>query len=60
MTAAVLAWNKILRPLDVILFVIMYLIAGFGVTGGYHRLFTHRSFTCPAFIRALFGIAGSM
>ena len=58
--AAVLAWNKILRPLDVVLFVIMYLIAGFGVTGGYHRLFTHRSFTCPGFIRALFGIAGSM
>jgi stearoyl-CoA desaturase (delta-9 desaturase) len=60
MVAAVLAWNRILRPVDVVLFVVMYLIAGFGVTGGYHRLFTHRSFTCPGFIRALFGIAGSM
>lgn len=58
--AAVLAWNSFLTLLDLALFVVMYLIAGFGVTGGYHRLFTHRSFTCPAFVRALFGIAGSM
>ena len=59
-TAAVLAWNNFLSLRDIVLFVIMYLIAGFGVTGGYHRLFTHRSFVCPVWVRFLFGVAGSM
>jgi stearoyl-CoA desaturase (delta-9 desaturase) len=60
LSAAVLAWNRILGPTDLVLFFVMYLIAGFGVTGGYHRLFTHRSFACPSWVRFLFGVAGSM
>lgn len=59
-TAMVLAWNRILGWTDLVLFVVMYLIAGFGITGGYHRLFTHRSFACPTWVRFLFGVAGSM
>ncbi len=37
-----------------------YALTGFGITVGYHRLFTHRSFECPRWVRAAFAIAGSM
>jgi stearoyl-CoA desaturase (delta-9 desaturase) len=38
----------------------MYLLTGFGITIGYHRLFTHRSFSAPAPVRLLLAIFGSM
>jgi stearoyl-CoA desaturase (delta-9 desaturase) len=38
----------------------MYLIAGFGVTVGFHRLLTHRSFQTHKPIEYGFAIAGSM
>jgi len=38
----------------------MYLLTVFGVTVGYHRLFTHKSFEAPRFVQALWGILGSM
>lgn len=38
----------------------MYLVTGFGVTLGYHRLFTHKSFDAPAPVRWLLGVFGSM
>jgi len=38
----------------------MYLFTGIGITVGYHRLFTHRSFETPNVIKALLGIFGSM
>ena len=34
--------------------------SGVGITVGFHRLFTHRSFDCPPWVRAAFAIAGSM
>lgn len=42
-----------------ILFV-MYLISGLGITIGYHRYFTHKSFETPRFMQALLAIFGSM
>ena len=38
----------------------MYLFSMLGITMGFHRLFTHRSFQCVAPLRAVLGIAGSM
>ncbi|MFG0256666.1 MAG: acyl-CoA desaturase [Phycisphaerales bacterium JB043] len=38
----------------------MYLITGLGITIGYHRLFTHRSFKTPRVVAALLAIMGSM
>lgn len=38
----------------------MYLLTGFGITVGYHRLLTHGSFRCPRWVRAGLAIAGSM
>jgi stearoyl-CoA desaturase (Delta-9 desaturase) len=47
------------RPVDLVLFLVLYLITGFGITGGYHRLLTHRAFECPTWLRRLFGIFGA-
>jgi stearoyl-CoA desaturase (delta-9 desaturase) len=38
----------------------MYLISAVGITVGYHRLFTHRSFKCPKAVEAMFAALGSM
>ena len=38
------AWGGALHWQDLLVFAIMYVPIGFGVTVGYHRLFTHRSF----------------
>lgn len=38
----------------------MYTISAIGVTVGYHRLFTHRAFEAPAFVRCILAIFGSM
>jgi stearoyl-CoA desaturase (delta-9 desaturase) len=38
----------------------LYLLAGIGVTMGYHRLLTHRSFQTPRFIEYVLTILGSL
>lgn len=38
----------------------MYLVSVLGITVGFHRLFTHRSFKTPRFVSALLVIFGSM
>lgn len=43
---------------DWIMMGILYVISGLGITVGYHRLFSHRSFECPKWVRACFLIAG--
>ena len=45
---------------DWTMFVTLYLITGLGITVGYHRLITHRSFKCPNWVKAAFLIAGGM
>lgn len=44
--------------LDWTLFGVFYIVTGLGITVGYHRLFSHRSFTCPDWVRLAFLIAG--
>lgn len=38
----------------------LWLITGLGITAGYHRLFTHRTFKATGWVAALLAIAGSM
>ena len=38
------AWDGLLRPSDLVVFAIVYVLTGLGVTVGFHRLLTHRSF----------------
>ncbi|MGN6188642.1 MAG: acyl-CoA desaturase [Conexibacter sp.] len=58
--AIVLLWNKAIGWSDVAIFVAFYAFTGFGITIGYHRLFTHRAFETSTPMRVLFAIAGSM
>jgi stearoyl-CoA desaturase (Delta-9 desaturase) len=53
-------WGWGFSWIDLGLLVGMYLITAFGITIGYHRLFTHRSFETFGWIKALYGIMGSM
>jgi stearoyl-CoA desaturase (delta-9 desaturase) len=53
-------WNDLLHWRDVAVFLIMYATTAFGVTVGFHRLFTHRSFTTSPALRGVFGAMGSM
>src|SRR3978361_252674 len=39
--AIVLLWNKAVGAIDLAILLVMYLITGFGITVGYHRLLTH-------------------
>ena len=41
------------------IFAASYLLSGFGITAGYHRLFTHRSFKTYPVIRGIFAVLGS-
>ncbi len=41
------------------IFAVSYLLSGFGITAGYHRLFTHRSFKTTPFLRGVFAVLGS-
>jgi len=58
--AITLLWGQGISMLDFGLFLGFYLFTGVGVTVGFHRLFTHRSFETPAPIRATLAVAGSM
>ncbi|HEX3326725.1 MAG TPA: acyl-CoA desaturase [Actinomycetota bacterium] len=53
-------WGAGLSMLDGALFLAMYCIAGLGVTVGFHRLFTHRSFEAKPWVRYALAIMGSL
>jgi stearoyl-CoA desaturase (Delta-9 desaturase) len=53
-------WGDFLRWSDLIVFAIMYVGTGLGVTVGFHRHFTHRSFKTKKPIRATLAALGSM
>jgi stearoyl-CoA desaturase (delta-9 desaturase) len=56
-----LAWHTdLLNWSDVAVFAVMYLVTGLGITVGFHRLFTHRSFKTTRSVRALLAVLGSM
>ncbi len=53
-------WNNTLHWRDIVIFFAMYIPIGFGVTVGFHRLFTHRSFQTSPVMRGVLGILGTM
>jgi stearoyl-CoA desaturase (delta-9 desaturase) len=57
--AAWQAWSSVLHWSDVAVFAIMYVATGIGITVGYHRLFTHRSFKAGRRTRVALAILGS-
>jgi stearoyl-CoA desaturase (delta-9 desaturase) len=57
--AAWQAWGGLLRWPDLVLLVVAYALSGVGITVGFHRLYTHRSFRTRPELRLLFGALGS-
>jgi stearoyl-CoA desaturase (delta-9 desaturase) len=55
-----LLWGRVVNLRDVILAVVLYVVTGHGVTVGFHRMFTHRSFKPTRALKIALGIAGSM
>jgi stearoyl-CoA desaturase (Delta-9 desaturase) len=53
------AWGGALRWQDLVVLAICYPLTGLGITVGYHRLLTHRSFKTSAPMRGLFAALGS-
>jgi stearoyl-CoA desaturase (delta-9 desaturase) len=57
--AAWQAWSNLLHWHDLVVFALLYGATGFGVTVGFHRLFTHRSFKTTRPVRAVLAALGS-
>jgi stearoyl-CoA desaturase (delta-9 desaturase) len=57
--AAFMAWGGALHWQDLAVLAILYTLSGLGVTVGFHRLFTHRSFKTVKPIRFLLAALGS-
>jgi stearoyl-CoA desaturase (delta-9 desaturase) len=53
------AWNGSLHWYDVVVFVVTYVPIGLGVTIGFHRHLTHRSFKTSPFLRGVLAALGS-
>ena len=58
--AVPLLWGRALRLSDLIVAAAFYLVSGFGVTVGYHRLFAHRSFRPARWLKIVLASAGSL
>ena len=58
--AVTLLWNQAVGWTDLALFAGLYVICGFGITIGYHRMLTHRAFEAIAPLKAALLVAGSL
>ena len=47
LAAIVLLWNRLVSGTDLAIFAVMYLVTAAGITVGFHRMLTHRSFRDP-------------
>jgi stearoyl-CoA desaturase (delta-9 desaturase) len=52
-------WNEALHWSDIAVFLICYVLTGFGVTIGFHRHLTHRAFKAKRWVRGTLAILGS-
>ncbi|MFZ4115968.1 MAG: acyl-CoA desaturase [Chthoniobacterales bacterium] len=55
-----LLWNRFVNTSSLLVMLGMFILGGFGVTIGYHRLLTHKAFHAVDWVRAFFLICGSM
>ena len=60
LTAIVTMWGWGISSVDFSIFLTFYLVSGLGVTVGYHRLFTHKSFDTGKPVKVALAVAGSM
>jgi stearoyl-CoA desaturase (Delta-9 desaturase) len=55
-----LLWGHAVNLTDVVMGLVLYVVTGFGVTIGFHRLFTHRSFKSARLLKIALAALGSM
>src|SRR5258706_9591084 len=60
LAAIVLLWGRLVSWHDLALSAVMYVITAAGITIGYHRLLTHRSFRTHKTTEYIFATLGSM
>ena len=60
LTAIALLWNEYVGWHDLAVLALMYVITGLGITVGYHRMLTHRSFQTYKPLEYLWAFLGSM
>jgi stearoyl-CoA desaturase (Delta-9 desaturase) len=53
-------WGVAVQPIDLVLFALFYVVPGLGITVGFHRYFTHRSFETSRAVKTLLAVLGSM
>jgi stearoyl-CoA desaturase (delta-9 desaturase) len=55
-----LLWDRMVGPTELAILAVGYLLTGLGVTVGFHRLFTHRSFETYPAVRYAFAVLGQL
>jgi len=60
LAAIVLFWNDLVGASDLAIAATMYLLTAIGITVGFHRLLTHRSFQTSKPLEYAFAVLGSM
>lgn len=60
LAAVVLLWNRFVSITDLAIAAVMYLATAIGITVGFHRLLTHRSFQTSKPLEYAFAVLGSM
>ena len=58
--AIFLLWDRMVGPTELAILAVGYVFTGVGITVGYHRLFTHRSFETYRPVRYAFAVLGQM
>ena len=58
--AIALLWNSLVSPADLAIAAVMYVLTAVGITVGFHRLLTHRSFQTSKPLEYTFAILGTM
>ena len=56
--AIVLLWHRMVGPTQLVMLAVGYVLTGLGITVGFHRLFTHRSFQTYPAVRYAFAVLG--
>lgn len=60
LAAIFLLWNRLVGWSDIAILVVMYFINAIGITVGFHRMLTHRSFETHPLVRFLLLAGGSL
>ena len=60
LAAVVLLWNLAVNWTDLILLAVLYVLCGFGITVGFHRMLTHQAFEAVPPLKFLLLMFGSM